>query len=299
MFVRWSFVASLIVPCVAGRWSYAQNATSAPDTAAGVSDAGESREIPDIATKLEFSVTPGVWLPRVEANTSLGGSSFAVETTLDMDDIDAVFTGEFMVRKAEVWELTFSAFDFETDSTGRTNRAVRFGRVMLPRGARQRSSLEMTSVAADLTIGSLRPFADGQRTAAGDLVVDFRLAPRFGFRYLDIDQRVEAVGGLSQSTSGEWAAVTVGAMLELQYRPEDVLPWINMIELEVSAGVGPAFGGDGGSVWDVRGNLIVHVCDSVGVMVGFRGMEVDVEGNDGFEFDGGLQGLFVGVSIRF
>jgi hypothetical protein len=135
------------------------------------------------------------------------------------------------------------------------------------------------------------------RTADGRYIVDVRISPMFGLRYLDIDQKLTA-SGVRETTGGEWLAVLLGADFTLEYRPEERLPFLDMFGLQASLSVGPAFGGDDGVAWQVRGGLTFQFTENVGVLIGYRLVELDVE-NDDYSLDGGLQGLYFAGSIRF
>ncbi len=51
-------------------------------------------------------------------------------------------------------------------------------------------------------------------------------------------------------------------------------------------------------IWSLRAAATVYVTDALGLQLGFRLVHVDAEDGD-YELDAGLQGLFLGVSLRF
>jgi hypothetical protein len=51
-------------------------------------------------------------------------------------------------------------------------------------------------------------------------------------------------------------------------------------------------------MWSVRATATVYVTEQVGLEFGFRLLHLDVEDGD-YELDAGLQGLLLGVNLRF
>jgi hypothetical protein len=86
--------------------------------------------------------------------------------------------------------------------------------------------------------------------------------------------------------------------MHLRYAPEEGLIIGQALRLEAGGAIGPAFGGDGGYAWSIRGGVTLEVVENVGINFGYRLLELNVEDDD-WEFDGGLQGLFLGGTIRF
>ncbi len=259
---------------------------------------------------VEVAVTSGIWAPRLGGKARLGPSASAERIDLadqfGLDDTEATFNFELTVRKQEIWDLVLGGFHFSTDSTVSFRGSSDFGPLSLDDGDTVRTSFEISSFSVELHVGMWRPYAgdDGappnprHLTRDGRFIADLRFTPQFGMRYLDIDQTVEEVGVGVVQTGGEWVAVYAGMGFELQYRPENRLPWLDMLEGEASFALGPALGGDGGFMWQVRGGLTLHFTDHFGLMVGYRLVELDLEVDD-YELTGGLQGLFFAGEIRF
>jgi hypothetical protein len=61
---------------------------------------------------------------------------------------------------------------------------------------------------------------------------------------------------------------------------------------------GPAFGGDCGMVVTLRAGMRLWLCQKSSLDFGDRLLESSVESDD-YEFEGGLQGLFLSGTIRF
>ena len=270
----------------------------------------QSPPLPPPRPAFEVAMTPGVWLPRLGGKARLGPSASAQRIDLadrfGLHGTEATFNLELTVRKQEIWELVLGGFHFSTDSTVSFGGNSAFGSLSLDDGDTVRTSFEISSFSAELHVGMWRPYA-GDRdappdprhlTGDGRLVADLRFMPQFGMRYIDVDQTVEEVGVGVVQTGGEWVAVYGGMGFELQYRPENRLPWLDMLEGEAGFALGPVLGGDGGFMWQVRGGLTLHFTDHFGLMVGYRLVELDVEVDD-YELTGGLQGLFFAGEIRF
>ena len=117
-------------------------------------------------------------------------------------------------------------------------------------------------------------------------------------RFVDVEQTITLVDGSRAEADGEWVGVLGGLQITLDYRPEQHVPGLRMLRMQASLGVGPALGGDGGIMWQVRGGLTLQVTEQLGFMFGYRLLELDVE-NDDYALDGGLQGLFLAGSLRF
>ncbi len=255
---------------------------------------------------LEVSFLAGVWLPRMVGKVALGGGNISVNDEFELNKSEPTLNLELAVRKNEFWELWFGGFDFSSSTAGPfRGDGQSFGSLVLNNGDQYASDFEMTSVATDLSVAVWRPFADGHsreqgadnRTWNGRYVADLRFSPQFGMRYVDVDHTVTTAGG-TESTGGEWLAVYVGLMLEMDYRPKERLSWLALLRIQGSFAAGPALGGDGGSMWQVRAGVSVQFTEALGFMFGYRLVELNVD-NGAYTLDGGLQGLFVAGSFRF
>ncbi len=266
---------------------------------------------PPADTSLEISLLTGVWFARLGGTTAAPGNNAEIDLAvqLGLEDSEPTLNVELGVRKSQVWELYFGGFRFETDHAGTFLGNGTFGGVVLNNGDPFTASFELTSVSMELLYTAWRPFADDawwRNTYAPDMdnhnpdgryTADVRFSPMFGMRWLDVDQTVAAGGGTAE-TGGEWLAVYVGLDVELDYRPPDPIPLLDMFQLKASFAMGPAVGGDGGYMWQVRGGLTVQFTEILGVTIGYRLVELDVE-NDDYFLHGGLQGLFLAASLRF
>jgi hypothetical protein len=272
-------------------------ATSAADLAARTPD----------AENLRVTLVAGVWVPRLGGTSSLGAGAPDIDlaTDLQLDTWEATPNVELAICSREFVTVTVSGFGFSTDSLGRFPGNATFGGVSLAPGDVYRASFDMTSVAFDIAFAVYRPFAPGSARAAafnnrawdGRPVADLRISPLFAMRWVDVDQSVES-GGASAEGGGQWGVLGGGLTIELECRPQSRVPFYSGFRLEGTAALGGAFGGDGGFEWQVRAGLTVQFTEWVGLTLGYRLVELNVE-NDDYSLNGGLQGLFLAGSVRF
>ncbi len=255
---------------------------------------------------LEVSFLAGVWLPRMVGEVALGGGEIQVNDEFELNKSEATLNLELAVRKNEFWELWIGGFDFSSSASGPfRGNGQSFGTLVLNNGDQYASDFAMTSVATDLSVTIWRPFADGHsreqgadnRTWNGRYIVDLRFCPQFGMRYVDVDHTVTTAGG-TERAGGEWLAVYAGLLMEMDYRPRERTSWLTLLRIQGSFAAGPALGGDGGSMWQVRAGVTVQFTEALGFMFGYRLVELNVD-NGGYTLDGGLQGLFVAASLKF
>lgn len=256
---------------------------------------------------LEFTLVVGAWVPRFDGNVTLGSQAgvtatrFELGPDLRLDGLEPTLLPELAIRKRDIWEMHFSGFYFSTSSRGTMERSGSFGDLDFAIGDGFRSDVDLISAAGELRIGLFRAYAndrDDNLTSDGNCRVDFRFAPLIGLRYVEVDHVMERIGGAREETGGTWLVPYGGFRMELTYVPDGALPIIRMMRLEAGAALGPALGADGGFAWKVRAGLTCNITDNLGVMFGYRLLELEVE-SDGYELNGGLQGLFIAGSLRF
>ncbi|MDY7110097.1 MAG: hypothetical protein SYC29_15810 [Planctomycetota bacterium] len=280
-------------------------------SAATGQQAGIEEETPAMARaeaqpgpELEFIFTPGVWLPRLKGDTTFGSLAGArvidLDEMLELDDSEPIFRGELTLRIDDYWQVRADGFDFSADSAGTFFFNRRFGDVILEPGDRYRASIDLTSAAieagADLftVVGDAAPERPGREA-------DLRFTPRLGLRYAGVDQSLQRLGGEREELSGDWLALYGGLEMRLRYEPAGGvagLPFARAMQLEAGGTIGPAFGGDGGFIWQIRAGATVEFTPNVGLTFGYRLTELDVEDGD-WAFDAGLQGLFLAATVRF
>jgi hypothetical protein len=253
-----------------------------------------------IKPSLRLQATSGVWLPRLGGDVELGGSGSTInlEETLELDDLDPMPSFELAIRKKDFWTLRISGFHFETDADGDFPTHAAFGSLTLAPGDEYEASAEVSSFAVEIGAALLHPFKGDLATAQD---ADLRLRPMFGARYLDVDQSIRQVGVGKETGEGEWIALLAGLEVNLRFDPAEpvlAIPFLDALELEGGGSVGPALGGDGGFVWQVRGGLRLVVNPNFEMMIGYRLLELEVE-NDDYAFNAGLQGLYLAATVSF
>ncbi|MHC4427343.1 MAG: hypothetical protein ACYS0D_01905 [Planctomycetota bacterium] len=264
-------------------------------------DAAGIPSVPD----LQVDVLAGAWLARLGGDASLGagGADIDLATQFDLDDMEPSLNLELAIRSRDKWLLTFGGTDFESSVSGRFAGNADFGSISLADGDLFSSSFEISTVFADLAVGVWRPFTSSperiaeldNRSDSNRILANLRISPLVGGRFVDVDHTVSA-SGAREDAGGEWLALYAGLQLTIDYRPEITL--LDRLRLQATLGLGPALADETGWAWQVRAGMSLHVTENFGVLIGYRLLELDVE-NEGYTLKGGLQGLFLGGSLRF
>jgi hypothetical protein len=257
--------------------------------------AQSSATMPDSADdRYEFTLTPGLWLPR------LGGElpgDILVEEELDLDSSESVANVEFTMRKDDYWQLDFSGFDFDTSNSDVFAGNENVLGLDLDQGDQFAATFNMTSAAVELAWWQWDLHRIGEVRNGKASRVDLRFAPLVALRYLDIEQTLAAPAGFADE-NGEWLAAMGGFHLQMRYDTRDSFPLVDRLDVDGTLALGPAFGGDGGAMAQIRASLTANFDQHFGLTFGYRLLHVDVE-NEPYEFAGGLQGLFIAGVIRF
>lgn len=267
-------------------------------------DLSESQLLDSDASRkgLEIEISPGVWVPRLRGDVRLGpspaASDIALDETLDLDQSEPTFNLEIAIRKDDRWQIDLNGFGFSVDHSGAVNGHGVFGSLQLNDGDPYSATFEIDSASIELAYWFWQPYCFGETADGRYCAADLRFAPLIGFRYVDIDHSLRLLGEGEEKVGGEWIAAIVGGRMQLRYDLPDSFPLGEELSIDGVVGIGPAFGGDGGWVAHLRASLSWHFTHNFGVTVGYRLIHFNVEDGD-FEFDGGLQGMFVGASLRF
>ncbi len=245
----------------------------------------------------------GVWVPRLggesRLDTGLGSTQIVFETELHLDDIEATPNLELTLRRNE-YALHISGFDFSTSNRGEFDARPmgtgpqQFGSLTLADGDPIRSDFDFTSAAVELQFLNLGPLDE---ELLDDPDVTISLSPTIAARWVHTEQSI-STSTASENARGQWLGFLIGFTSETVWHLDPEVPIVDWISFEFAVAIGPAIGGDGGFIWQVRGGLHVGITPEFGLLFGYRLVELDLDGND-FEIDGGLQGLFVAGSIRF
>lgn len=243
---------------------------------------------------LEFNFMPGVWMPRLSGNSTLGPSSTATEldnrNDLQLNNSEPAFNLDFSVRKHEDWQIKAGGFGYSNDSSGTFNGSANFGGLTLNTGDAFSASFDMSSF--NLEVGYWFTAVEGPG------YTHLMFAPVLGFRYINIDFDLTQAGVGKADTGGDWACPYVGAELELRWDSRDMLKIIDQVQIAGGVAAGPALGGDGGWMGQVHAELTLMFTRNFGVFFGYKLVDLNAE-NEDFEFNGGLEGLYFGGVLRF
>lgn len=235
------------------------------------------------------SVEPRLWFPALRGDISLrNGSTFQIED-VGMDEVHAAPAGEFSLR-ADRWKFSFSGFSFGFDDTDRS--AVPIDGAMFDVDAGDRVSFDITYSAFKLTAGyALDPFI---RDDDAGVAVWLDLYAGVQVYHLDLDFGPDGADGISIGKT--WAEPLAGVGLNI------ALP--HGFEVSCVIDAGATLGGGTGFAWDITPRFRWFVMENraVALEIGFRHVQADLidgSGDDPFEFDASLAGLFGSVLIRF
>jgi hypothetical protein len=281
--------------------------SAAPPAGALKASAEDEPAVARVTSDFELSLLPGVWLPRLDGESSLGSGDVKFADQLDLDSGESVFNLEMNLRFHDRHELALSGFEFSTESTEDFLGFEQFGSLVLRSGDAVRSTMEIMSVAAEYRAWIWRPTADApgeapsldNMTGEGRYVGDLRFAPVIAARYAEVDQSIELVdAGAREDVDGGWFGLLVGLGGEFRWRPRSAAAPLEFLQLDAAVGAGPALGGDGGSMVQIRGGFTVQVTPNVGGLVGWRFFAVDAQDGD-YDVAASIHGLFFAGSIRY
>ncbi len=240
---------------------------------------------------LEFRLLLGAYLPRITGGNRFGVGAPAIGVeSLDLDHVVTTPWIETTIRTPDHWEIQVNGFYYDAGGAGVFDfNPSQFGSLTLNRGDRYEASLRMASAGVEMAFPIWTPFDTEDTT--------LRLSPIAGLRWFDVQQSVSILGEGSDTAEGEWFAILGGVSVQMRYHAPRVT-WIDLIQADLAASIGPALGGDRGFVYQIRGGVTCFFNHNLGLEVGYRLYDIDAD-NGSFEFDAALQGLFVGLAIRF
>ena len=314
-------MVTLIVACVLsadpGAFAGVGDARAAPGAAVPGPATGSAAAARVLGVGERVGVTGevGVWVPRLTgtAQVGAGGTQFQLNQDLGVGEGNAGIAGEFGVW-VDRWRFGGMGFAVNGGETQSADAAGTFGSTAIASGDSITGSFSAWMAGAEAAYVLWRPMADEPWpwSAAGDNRDSATKAmgsdgyPRFDVRVLLLggalafhyDQELTNQStGSSSSFDRTVGCVYGGAGLDIQLGFEGRVPLVRAVRIYANAGVGPSIP-DLETVWMVRVGFAFLVDDSIGAEFGYRLFDFDlVDGPS--EVDGGLRGLFGGVTIRF
>lgn len=236
---------------------------------------------------LSVRINPAAWFPRLSGSVEMdgpGSKELDLDDELGVGDSEVAFRGEVDFRLHR-WQLRLSAFDFSTDGSDTAPLAFTFGDVTVARGDAIRSSFDQVTIGAE--VGYAFPLIENDRA-------QMWIGPVIGINYVDVDYTISAPmlrGSPRESASLTTATLHGGFRFEMMYN--------DAISFQLAVVGGTSL--DGGLVAGVNADVTWYPWGgSFGLTFGFRLFNLDdIEGDDDFELESNLTGIFFGGSIRF
>ncbi|MDG2030925.1 MAG: hypothetical protein P8J45_07980 [Phycisphaerales bacterium] len=261
---------------------------------------------------LRVEIVPTIWFPRMLGSYTIGpeGTSLDVETDTYLHDSELAFQGELDYRFDE-WTIRILGSEFSTSGNGILSESARVDGVALAPGDDWESEYAQWSIGIEVDYAFWRPFADEpfswseENTRAdntdqdGDYLVDLRLSPRLGFRYLHVNQTFNsAAGGVSYAYDGGVAALVLGVIVEIQFDTRPLVSWLPQVSIEAGATVSPVLAGGSGYLSSIEATLRPYFSHNASLIFGFRLQGTSFTSEE-YEREGSIMGLVAGFSLEF
>ncbi len=289
-------------------------AASATEGAVFQSDVTTMKSVPllgpkeDSALRIDFA--PAAWAARVRADSSLGGPTFSVDGDLGLNGYEAAFNGELAISWGEFWRVQLTGWTFSTDASITSTVSGDFGSVNIAVGDRLSNSFAAASAGGEFNATLWRPFSTqqfpwgGRTPQPGNIASDGRPIVDFGIQAIGAVRWYSAsmtVNDLTAGTSASWSLGAVmpgiGGGIEFDFNMVDRVSWLRSVRFEAAGGTGSNFS-NGQYFIFARAGLRAMFTEQIGGEFGYRLEDFNLSGN-GASFDGGVQGLYVGIDVRF
>jgi len=245
---------------------------------------------------IEIRLSGGVYLPRLVGNTKLGPSPAAQDldfrSDIDLNESRTIPLVEVLLVKNQLWEVQVSGFEYETSRTGIFEDTSDYGSLSLAPGDTYRGEFRMTAIGAEVSRRQWRAY---EKDTDG---VDLYFSPTVGARLFDIRQVIEEVGVGREEYRADYLHAYVGIQMDMHWRSKATISWLERYEIEAGIFAGPALGADWGYGWAIKASMSLYFSEDVSFLFGYRLYELILEDGE-YEISGGLQGLFIGGTIRF
>jgi hypothetical protein len=285
---------ALLLPCLVGPRAAAQ---PAPPPGQGQPAAAEPAPRParDFFTvpseRWTIQFEPAAWYVAPGGKATLPGSPSGTPmmdvADLNLDSPRFTPFGELHLR-AEDWRVTLSGFAFSEDDRGAAQAfSGRIGSLPFSTGDRLVSSLDIAVFEANAGYRFRPPALQGDQFKAS-------IEALGGVRFYNVEFGVTGPAG---STSSErfFGHPFVGAKLSMGVLRDFT------IDVQLDAGYFPSDSG-GATGYDVLAGFMWHPTENVGVQIGYRDLAYFLRsgsGPDRFNYEGALQGLYIGAVGRF
>lgn len=238
--------------------------------------------------KYAVSIEPMVWAPGLRGDIELPGSSKIDVETTDADETQIAPAGRVTI-KADRLSFQFRGFAYSNDDTASASGAFDLGGAAIGAGTRIENDIDVYSF--DATASWELPTIIDNPTDEVRLAFDVT----GGVRVTSIDMSLSpAGGGAGASLDDVWAMPILGARMKLD------LP--HRTGLNVAGDVGWLPTDDEAFSWDITVSFFWMPLENVGLEIGFRHLQQDLEEGEGAgrgNFDAALAGLFGALVIRF
>lgn len=261
----------------------------AADAAAAPTPSERSLKLEHPLQKYVVSLEPMIWAPGLRGDIKLPNSSKIDVETTDADESQIAPMGRATIR-ADRLSFQFRGFGFSNDDSGRAGDPFTLDGAAIGAGTRVENDIEVYSF--DATVGWELPAVIDNQTEE----VRLAFAVTGGARVTSIDMSIApSGGGAGASLDNVWGMPILGGRMTLD------LP--HRLGLMVAGDVGwlPIDSEEAFS-WDITVSFFWMALENVGIEIGFRHMQSDLEDGEGArrgEFDAALAGLFGAVVIRF
>lgn len=233
---------------------------------------------------------PAAWFVAPGGEVTLPGSPDGVKMTalvdLNLDSPRWTPSGELHLRSGD-WRITVSALAFSASDRGATPQASgQVGSLTYAAGDRLRSSLDL------FVFEATAAYTVPERLDGEDFTGTLDLLG--GFRVYDLDFEVEGPAGRTGADEF-FGHPFVGVKLTM-----DIVRDFT-VDLQLDAGYWPT--ADGGTMgYNIFAGFAWRPTPHVGVQIGYRDLAYFLrrgEEPDRFDYEGALQGLYLGAVVRF
>lgn len=267
-------------------------------------------QVPNGAGDLSISLAPALWMARVRGESSMNGPTFSLDGEFGLNDYEATFNGELSIAWGEFCRVMVTGWCFSTSATATAQSAGDFGPINMGIGDRLASDFSAAGAGAEFDMVLWRPLAD-QETPWGGTVpkpdnhsVDGSYKADLRFKGICALRWYSAELSVSDQTAATSASYSMGALMpgigggiELDLHTKDRISWLESISLEASGLTGMNFV-NGQYFVAIRASISANFTPNLAAQFGYRLEDFKLD-NSSAVFDGGVQGLFVGINVRF